>query len=89
MKSRLVAVVRKEFREIRRDPLLIWIAAAVPVVLLFLFGYAISLDVRAVPMAVARLRHAPSSARCASSPFSATCESSCPTGSSYSRTSAG
>ena len=52
MRSRLLAVARKEFREIRRDPLLIWIAAAVPVVLLFLFGYAISLDVRAVPIAV-------------------------------------
>jgi ABC-2 type transport system permease protein len=50
--TRLLAVVRKEFREIRRDPLLLWIAVAVPVVLLFLFGYAISLDIRSVPLAV-------------------------------------
>jgi ABC-2 type transport system permease protein len=44
--------MRKEFREIRRDPILLWIAAAVPVVILFLFGYAISLDIDDVPMAV-------------------------------------
>ena len=36
----------------RRDPITLWIAAFLPVVMLFLFGYAISLDVEDVPIAV-------------------------------------
>jgi len=49
---RVLALVRKEFREMRRDPITLWIAAFLPVVMLFLFGYAISLDVENVPIAV-------------------------------------
>lgn len=55
MRTRVPALVRKEFREIRRDPLTIWVVVMVPLVLLFLFGYAISLDVEDVPMAVVDL----------------------------------
>ena len=52
MKTRVLPVVRKELREIRRDPLMMWLIVAVPLVLLFLFGSALSLDIRNVPMAV-------------------------------------
>lgn len=49
---RLRALVRKEFLQILRDPSSILIAFVLPVVLLFLFGYAVSLDVRGVPIGV-------------------------------------
>lgn len=50
--ARIVAVVRKETREIARDPVTIWISLLMPLVMLFLFGYAISLDVKDVPFGV-------------------------------------
>ena len=52
MRTRVPAVMRKEFREIRRDPITLWIAAVVPVVLLGIFGYALRIDFTDVPMAV-------------------------------------
>lgn len=45
-------MVRKELREIRRDPITLWIAIAMPLVLLVLFGSALRLDFDATPMAV-------------------------------------
>ncbi len=42
----------KETREILRDPITLGVALAMPLVMLLLFGYAVSLDVRAVPMGV-------------------------------------
>lgn len=50
--ARIFAVVRKEAREIARDPVTIWISLLMPLVMLFLFGYAISLDVKDVPFGV-------------------------------------
>ena len=61
--GRVRAVFRKEFRELRRDPITLWIAAAVPVVLLFLFAYAIRLDVGNVRTAIADLDGTPASRR--------------------------
>lgn len=52
MTSRVVPVAKKEFRELRRDPVTLWIALVLPVVLLLVFGYAIRLDVENVPLAV-------------------------------------
>lgn len=52
MTRRSLAVARKEFRELKRDPITLWIALFVPLVLLFVFGYAIRLDVSDVPLAV-------------------------------------
>ncbi len=49
---RLRALVRKETYQVLRDPASILIAFVLPVVLLFLFGYAVSLDVRGVPIGV-------------------------------------
>ncbi len=48
----LSALVRKEFREIIRDRITLMIAIFLPLVLLFLFGYGVSLDVEDVPFAV-------------------------------------
>lgn len=49
---RVRAVVVKEAREISRDPITIWISLLMPLVMLFLFGYAISLDVKDAPLGV-------------------------------------
>ena len=45
-------VVRKEFRQIRRDPLTLAMLLLVPVFLLAVFGYAISMDIDSVSLAV-------------------------------------
>ncbi len=49
---RLRGLVRKEFLQIRRDPSSIAIAFILPVFLLLLFGYGVSLDARHVPLAL-------------------------------------
>lgn len=49
---RLFAVVEKETREIVRDPITLGVALLMPLVMLFLFGYAISLDIDDVEMGV-------------------------------------
>jgi ABC-2 type transport system permease protein len=49
---RLRAVARKETREILRDPITLGIAIVMPLLLMFLFAYAISLDVREIRLAV-------------------------------------
>ncbi len=52
MRSLIGAVVGKEVREIRRDPITLWVAIALPLVLLYLFGAALSLDVKDAALAV-------------------------------------
>jgi len=49
---RLRGLVRKEFLQVVRDPSSIAIAFLMPVVLLLLFGYGVSLDARHVPIAI-------------------------------------
>ena len=51
-RMRLRGLVRKEFRQILRDPSSIAIAFLMPVFLLLIFGYGISLDADHVPIAV-------------------------------------
>ncbi len=51
-RRRLMALVRKESLQAIRDPSTILIAFALPVALLFLFAYAVSLDVREVRIGV-------------------------------------
>ena len=51
-RRRLRALIRKEFLQILRDPSAIAIAFFMPVFLLLLFGYGVSLDARHVPLAV-------------------------------------
>ncbi len=49
-RRRLRGMVRKEWLQILRDPSSIAIAFVLPVVLLFLFGYGVSLDARDIPL---------------------------------------
>jgi ABC-2 type transport system permease protein len=49
---RLLAVSRKEFLHVRRDPRSLGLGIAIPVVLLLLFGYVLTLDVDKVPLAL-------------------------------------
>jgi ABC-2 type transport system permease protein len=50
--QRTWAVARKEFLHVLRDPRSLAMAVAMPALLLILFGYALSLDVDNVPLAV-------------------------------------
>lgn len=50
--SRLTSLIRKEFIQIRRDPRTLTLVLVIPVMQLFLLGYAATNDVRNVSMAV-------------------------------------
>lgn len=52
MNSRLSGLIRKEFFQIVRDPSSIAIAFLMPLVLLLLFGYGVSLDSEHVPLGI-------------------------------------
>jgi ABC-2 type transport system permease protein len=55
--SRIRPVVRKEFRQISRDKRSLGVILFIPLFLLVMFGYAISLDVRNIPMGVMDLEN--------------------------------
>ena len=59
--QRLLAVSRKEFLHVRRDPRSLGLGIAIPVVLLLLFGYVLTLDVDNVPLAIRDLSRTPES----------------------------
>ena len=59
---RLFAVMRKESREILRDRVTLSTAFLFPVMMLFMFGYAISLEVEGVKLGVLDQDQTPSSA---------------------------
>jgi ABC-2 type transport system permease protein len=50
--SRLISLIRKEFIQILRDPRTLILVLIIPVMQLFLLGYAATNDVRNVPLAV-------------------------------------
>ena len=50
--QRVTAIARKEFLHILRDPRSLGMGIAIPMLLLFLFGYALTLDVDRVPLVV-------------------------------------
>lgn len=52
MNSRLLAIMRKEFIQIRRDPRTLAIMFLIPVFQLIMFGYAVTTDVKHLPLAV-------------------------------------
>ncbi len=52
VRMRLWGMVRKESLQILRDPSSISIAFVMPVVLLFLFGYGVSLDAKQIPLGI-------------------------------------
>ncbi|MBB3180270.1 ABC transporter permease [Variovorax sp. Sphag1AA] len=49
---RLIALTRKETRQLIRDPSSIAIGILLPIILILIFGYGLSLDVKNAPMAV-------------------------------------
>jgi len=51
-RRRLVALTRKEFRQLLRDPGNLALGVLLPIVLVFVFGWGLSLDVRHAPVAV-------------------------------------
>ena len=48
--SRMIGFARKEMLEIARDPITVFISLVMPLVMLFLFGYAMSFDVEDAPL---------------------------------------
>lgn len=58
---RIAAVIEKETLEIIRDPMTVGISLLMPLIMLFLFGYAISLDVEGVATGVLDLDKSPAS----------------------------
>jgi ABC-2 type transport system permease protein len=57
--QRLAALVRKETYQLFRDPSAIAIGIIMPALLIFMFGFALSLDVKNVPVAVVLERPSP------------------------------
>ena len=51
-RMRLTGILRKEFLQIIRDPSSIILAVIMPIVLLFIFGYGVSLDAEHIPVAI-------------------------------------
>ena len=49
---RVIALVKKETRQMIRDPATIAVGIVLPVILILLFGFGLSLDVKNVPLAV-------------------------------------
>jgi ABC-2 type transport system permease protein len=60
---RVVALARKEIIHILRDARVIYMALGLPVVMLFLFGFAISFDLDRLPVAVVDQDRSPASRR--------------------------
>ncbi len=52
MNSRLISIIRKEFIQILRDPRTLVIILIIPIMQLFLLGYAATTDVKNAPLAV-------------------------------------
>jgi ABC-2 type transport system permease protein len=50
---RLTSVIRKEFRQMRRDPVLIRLLIIAPIFQLIMFGYAATTDIKDVPVVIA------------------------------------
>ena len=49
---RILAMTRKEVIQIRRDPRSLLIIIAMPMIQLLIFGYAVNLDVKHIPLCV-------------------------------------
>ena len=58
---RLIAIARKEVRQLVRDWRILFILVFLPALLLLVFGYALSFDVQNVPLAVLDRDHTPQS----------------------------
>jgi ABC-2 type transport system permease protein len=63
MGARLISLIRKEFIQILRDPRTLVLVLVIPVMQLFLLGYAATNDVRNVPLAVLDRSRSPEARR--------------------------
>lgn len=63
MNRLLLSIIKKEFRHILRDPQTLWIVIAMPVVMLFLYGYAITLEMKQIEIVVTDYSKTPQSRR--------------------------
>ena len=54
---RFLAVLRKEWIQVRRDPFALRMIIALPVMQLFLFGYAINTDPKHLPTGLLAVDH--------------------------------
>jgi ABC-2 type transport system permease protein len=61
MNTRLLSIIRKEFIQIFRDPRTLALIIVMPIIQLFLLGYAATTDVRNVPIAVLDQSRSPES----------------------------
>lgn len=61
MFNRTLSIMRKERREILRDPYILGIALVLPLVMLFLFAYGVNTDVRNIEMVVLDFDHSTAS----------------------------
>lgn len=59
--KRFMAIFKKEFRQIRRDPLSLGLLIFIPALLLVLYGYALSFDVKHIRVAVLDYDRTPAS----------------------------
>jgi len=58
---RVLSIAKKEVMHIRRDPWTFYFALAMPVILLVLFGYAVSFDIDRIPVVLVDQDHTPES----------------------------
>ncbi|RJP86406.1 MAG: ABC transporter permease [Desulfobacteraceae bacterium] len=61
LNSRLMPLIRKEFIHIRRDPRSLLILFLMPVLMMFIFGYAIDMDLKHIRIGVCDLSRTPAS----------------------------
>jgi len=52
MNSRLISIIRKEFIQIIRDPRTLILIVVMPIMQLFLLGYAATTDIKNISLAV-------------------------------------
>ena len=52
--ARLSALIRKETLQMLRDPSTLLVAVILPIILLFMFAYAVNLDIKNLPIALVR-----------------------------------
>ena len=57
----MLGFMRKEALEIARDPVTVWVSVFMPLVMLFLFGYALSFDVENAPLMIVDQDKSPAS----------------------------
>ncbi len=61
MKSRFIPLIRKEFIHIRRDPRSLLILFIMPFMMMFIFGYAIDMDLKHIRVGICDLSKTPGS----------------------------